>query len=118
MPFREFMQCLTFGRRKTCPFRPCCGTFVFPELARDNKVLCDRLVQDLNERGAEYVMSHLAGDIKQALSNALKGNKDDAVRQRIAGTDSLSQSYAAKILDSTVSSDVHNFVYLIYKCSR
>lgn len=61
--------------RKTCPFRPCCGSFVFPELAstKAGQELMQPLVQDLETHGPAAVMKTLDAATRSALQQALKG---------------------------------------------
>lgn len=42
-------QC-TRVAKKSCPFRPCCGTYIFPEIAGSNKDMCTELVKSLNSK--------------------------------------------------------------------
>jgi hypothetical protein len=59
--------------KKSCPFRPCCGAFAFPEIAGSNRELCRELVQALESDGPAEVMKSMKPEIKKALSDALKG---------------------------------------------
>lgn len=87
--------------RGSCPFRPCCGDFLFPEIA-SNKELHEKLIKDLKEKGAESVMKRLSTEIRQAFQDALKGNREESIRKRVAGTDELSKKYINKY-NSSVS---------------
>jgi pre-mRNA-splicing factor RBM22/SLT11 len=61
--------------RKTCPFRPCCGVFVFPELAgsKASQELMQPLVRDLEANGPAAVMKTLEAATRTALQDAQKG---------------------------------------------
>lgn len=85
----------TCGRvkNKSCPFRPCCGTFVFPELASSHKELMAELVASLTEHGADHVQKKMSNDLRAAFRESLKGNKDQAIRKRVYGEDELSSKY-------------------------
>ena len=97
-PFRNLPRLCTFWlggqcRRVAqgrCPFRPCCGTFVFPEVARD-RATHERLVASLEREGAAAVQISLDKDVRAALKNSLKGNRGEAIRQRVRGEDELTQ---------------------------
>lgn len=67
--------------RKTCPFRPCCGVYMFPEIASSSKLICDRLIESLNTDGPAVVQKSMDTETKQAIQQALKGNRDDAIRK-------------------------------------
>lgn len=84
--------------RKSCPFRPCCGTFLFPELAGQNRELNDQLIARLEKEGPAAVMKSLEKEVKEAFRHSLKGNKEQAIRQRVNGTDDLSKKYHDRIL--------------------
>jgi hypothetical protein len=88
--------------RGTCPYRPCCGNtaYAFPEIASD-KELCRQFVDRLKVEGADAVQRTLDQEIRQALQQALKGNREDAMRKRISGDDDLTEKYLRK-LQSTV----------------
>jgi hypothetical protein len=86
--------------RNTCPFRPCCGTFLFPEIAgggSETKALCDELIEALKKDGPAVVQKCINAKTKQAIQQALKGNRDDAIRKRVSGEDDLSKKYLGKI---------------------
>jgi pre-mRNA-splicing factor RBM22/SLT11 len=83
--------------KKTCPFRPCCGAYAFPEIAGSHKEMCKTLVADLTEHGPAYMMKHLTTEVKQALAQALKGNRDEAIRKRVSGEDDLTHQYLGKM---------------------
>eukprot|EP00596_Hydrurales_sp_CCMP1899_P004089 CAMPEP_0119044746 /NCGR_PEP_ID=MMETSP1177-20130426/34176_1 /TAXON_ID=2985 /ORGANISM="Ochromonas sp, Strain CCMP1899" /LENGTH=463 /DNA_ID=CAMNT_0007015343 /DNA_START=181 /DNA_END=1572 /DNA_ORIENTATION=- len=80
--------------KKTCPFRPCCGAFAFPEIAGTNKEICNQLVADLERDGPAVVMKTMDQPTKDAIRESLKGNREEAIRKRVSGTDDdLSNKY-------------------------
>ena len=81
---------------KRCPFRPCCGVFVFPEIA-GNKEMTAKLVEDLQLKGPMDLQLGLDKATKEALKEALKGNSAEAIKRRVSGNDALSSSYLNKI---------------------
>ena len=83
--------------RKSCPFRPCCGTFVFPELAANHSTLNTELIKILEELGAANAQKKISNEIRVALKNAQKGNKDDAIKKRVHGDDDLTRKYLGKM---------------------
>jgi hypothetical protein len=89
--------------RGSCPYRPCCGTFVFPEIAGERD-LHTSLVARLQSEGAQKVMTTLNADTRQAIHNALKGNREEAIRKRVAGDDDLTKKYVSQIQRHQVSS--------------
>ncbi|CAE7539404.1 rbm22, partial [Symbiodinium microadriaticum] len=84
-------------KRKACPFRPCCGTFVFPELASTHREEMQSLIAQLEEKGPDAVQRNIPADVKDAFRAALKGNKDDAIKKRVYGEDDLSSKYLGKM---------------------
>lgn len=84
-------------KRKACPFRPCCGTYVFPELASTHRDIMKTLIDDLNSRGADVVQKDLSSEVKEAFRSSLKGNKDEAIKKRVFGEDELSSKYLGKM---------------------
>ena len=93
--------------KNTCPFRPCCGAFAFPELASTNKEICNELIKDLETIGAAEVMRNMKPHIKQVLSSAISGvNRAEAIRQRITGQDDLSKKYLGRIKVNTLLKDI------------
>jgi pre-mRNA-splicing factor RBM22/SLT11 len=76
-----------------CPFRPCNGTFEFPELAATHRELRTALIERLKKEGAVTVMRDLDPDTKEALHNAGKGNKEEAIKKRYDGSDDLTKRY-------------------------
>jgi pre-mRNA-splicing factor RBM22/SLT11 len=85
--------------RKTCPYRPCCGTFVFPEIAGngENKAICDKLMDALKKDGAAVVMKTIDAETRTAFQQSMRGNKDDAIRKRVSGEDDLTRKYLGKM---------------------
>uniref|UniRef100_A0A7S2GRU9 RRM domain-containing protein n=1 Tax=Octactis speculum TaxID=3111310 RepID=A0A7S2GRU9_9STRA len=83
-----------------CPFRPCNGMFEFPEIASSHKEQKDCLCGRLKTEGAVVVMRTLDTDVREAIHNALKGNKDDAIRKRFDGNDDLSKRYLRRARES------------------
>jgi hypothetical protein len=79
--------------KKTCPFRPCCGAFAFPEIAGTNKEICSKLVADLERDGPAVVMKTMDQPTKDAIRESLKGNREEAIRKRVSGDDDLSNKY-------------------------
>lgn len=79
----------------SCPFRPCCGSFAFPELAGGkSKQIGDALIKRLKEHGPVEVMKTLDDETRDALKNNRKGvNQDAEIQARVDGTDSLSSKY-------------------------
>lgn len=80
----------------SCPFRPCCGHFVFPEIAGD----CERhgaLVRLLQEKGAAGAMKEIDAETRAAFKTNMGGNRDEAIRRRVTGEgDELSKKYMGK----------------------
>lgn len=91
-------------KRKVCPFRPCCGTFVFPELASTNKDLMCALIKQLEEDGADKTQTNLSAEVKAAFKESGKGNKEQAIRKRVHGDDDLTAKYLGR-MESMVSSE-------------
>ncbi len=84
--------------RKTCPFRPCCGVFVFPELASQFREVNTALVQRLQAEGPDKVMTSMGAETRDAFRKPISGkNREQAIRDRVAGTDDLSQKYHNKL---------------------
>jgi len=82
--------------KNLCAFRPCAGptTFAFPEIARTHKDLHKNLVERLKAEGATEVMKSLDAATRKAIQDARKGyNQDDAIKDRVQGTDELSGQY-------------------------
>ena len=56
--------------RKTCPFRPCCGIYMFPEIAgggAESKKLSDNLIEMLNKDGPAAVQKKIDPETKNAI---------------------------------------------------
>jgi pre-mRNA-splicing factor RBM22/SLT11 len=89
--------------RKTCPFRPCCGTFIFPEIIRTQKTIHEALVQRLTTEGPAVVMKSLDTETKAAFQQALKGvNREDSIKKRVTGdveSDELAKKYLNRLQD-------------------
>lgn len=83
--------------KQVCPFRPCCGVFAFPEIAGSNKELNDKLIDDLQRCGPITMMKSLDAETKAAFRNALKGNRDEAIRKRVSGEDDLTSKYLGRM---------------------
>ena len=90
-------------QRGTCPFRPCCGLFKFPELAASHPTECAALVDDLRQNGAGAVMLTCPDDVRQAIKEAISGNKDEAIRNRVAGKDDVSGRYVGRARSSVTA---------------
>lgn len=81
----------------TCPFRPCCGIFKFPELASDYPDECQQLIGQLTADGPGEVMKSLDSNLRQLLMDSQKGSKDQAIRDRYYGVkDNLANKYLAR----------------------
>jgi len=84
--------------KKACPFRPCCGEYVFPEIAGSHKDLHAKLVENLNAQGPVIVMQNLDSETREAIKSAGKGvNREDAIRKRVNGDDDLTRKYIGKM---------------------
>jgi len=83
----------------TCPFRPCCGTFRFPELAGSNPDAMRKLIHLLENDGPTKVMrdkGEEVTDLKDQLHSSQKGSRDQNIRDRYHGVDQLTQKYLGK----------------------
>lgn len=83
----------------TCPFRPCCGTYRFPELAGSDKPGMEKLITALERQGAVTVMrdkSEEMEEIKEKLKASQRGSRDQNIRDRYHGTDNLTNKYLGK----------------------
>lgn len=96
--------------RKTCPYRPCCGTFVFPEIARTNKELHQTLIERLQSEGAAVVMKSLDKETKTAIHQALKGNREESILKRVNGQDELSTKYIERVKEHTQVCPSHSLL--------
>jgi hypothetical protein len=83
--------------RKVCPFRPCCGVFVFPEIAGTHRELMKALVAKLNEEGPAEVQKKIDPDTKAAFRDSMRGNRDESIKKRVHGDDDLTQKYLGKM---------------------
>lgn len=83
--------------KKSCPFRPCCGTYLFPEIAGAQKEMCSELIAALEKDGPAVLQKKLSNDVRIALKDAQKGNRDDAIKKRVTGEDDLSHKYLNKM---------------------
>jgi len=83
--------------KKSCPFRPCCGSYVFPELAATHRELCAALIKLLNDEGPVKAQRLMDKETRVALKDSQKGNKDDAIKKRVHGEDDLSRKYLGKM---------------------
>eukprot|EP00614_Pseudopedinella_elastica_P022865 CAMPEP_0172615766 /NCGR_PEP_ID=MMETSP1068-20121228/62491_1 /TAXON_ID=35684 /ORGANISM="Pseudopedinella elastica, Strain CCMP716" /LENGTH=471 /DNA_ID=CAMNT_0013421013 /DNA_START=123 /DNA_END=1535 /DNA_ORIENTATION=+ len=79
-----------------CPFRPCNGMFEFPEIAASHRELRLELIERLKKEGAVAVMRSLDPATKEAIQEAQKGNKEEAMRKRVSGEDDLTKRYLRK----------------------
>jgi hypothetical protein len=85
-------------KRGVCPYRPCCGTFLFPELASSHQQEMKALISDLEKRGADGVQSNLTTEVRELFMKKQKGrNRDEAINKRISGEDSLTEVYLRKM---------------------
>jgi len=69
----------------TCPFRPCCGTFRFPELAGSNPDGMRKLIHLLETDGPTKVMRDKGEEVtelKDQLHGSQKGSRDQNIRDR------------------------------------
>ena len=83
----------------TCPYRPCCGSFRFPELASNHPVLMQKLITALERDGTVKVMkdkSEEMEDIKEKLKESQRGSRDQNIRNRYHGNDELTNKYLNK----------------------
>ena len=94
-------------KTKTCPFRPCCGAFKFPEIAATHPTECAELVTALREKGPAAVMND---DSFQTTKDLLKTsgtgvNRDESIKNRITGkNDIITQRYLARQQQETSES--------------
>lgn len=95
---RNLPKLCTFWTRQTCnrvvngscPYRPCCGVFRFPELASTHQELLSKLVRMLHADGPLGVMRD-AGDeaeeIRETLRDAARGSRNESIKARYHGTE-------------------------------
>jgi pre-mRNA-splicing factor RBM22/SLT11 len=93
--------CLQTCNRVTnsaCPYRPCNGTFRFPELASQHQDRLSTLVRKLHADGPVSVMRDTSAEmeeIRELLRDSQRGSRTSAIRARYHGTaeDKLAQKY-------------------------
>jgi len=88
----------------SCPYRPCCGVFRFPELASTQPELLSTLVRKLHAEGALGCMRDTSDEmeeIREALRDSQRGSRNEAIRNRYHGTEG--DKLAAKYLDKAQS---------------
>jgi hypothetical protein len=103
--FRNLPKLCTFWLQGTCnrckrgcPYRPCCGVFLFPELASTHQEQMKSLIADLESQGADGVQRNLSAEVRDIFRQKLKGRSaDEGIRKRVAGEDSLTQTYLGKM---------------------
>lgn len=83
-------------KRGTCPFRPCCGSFLFPEIAQ-KRDLHQQLIDQLTAEGPAVAQSKLSKEVLAAFRDNMKGNREEAIKKRVTGEDELSKNYVNKI---------------------
>lgn len=93
--------------RKTCPFRPCCGAFAFPEIAGSDKEICQKLIKSLEDEGPAAVMKSMDSATKDAIRESLKGNREEAIRKRVSGEDDLAKKYLGNMQSMVSAQDCH-----------
>mmetsp|Transcript_46577 Transcript_46577/g.108250 ORF Transcript_46577/g.108250 Transcript_46577/m.108250 type:complete len:439 (-) Transcript_46577:300-1616(-) len=91
-------QTCTRVTNNSCPYRPCCGTFRFPELASTHPEMLSKLVRRLHMDGAVSVMrdtSDEVEEIRETLRDSQRGSRNEAIKARYHGTkdDKLAQKY-------------------------
>jgi pre-mRNA-splicing factor RBM22/SLT11 len=82
-----------------CPFRPCCGTFRFPELAGRNPDGMRTLIEALERLGTVEVMRDKSAEmeeIKEQMRASQRGSRDQNIRDRYHGIDTLTEKYIGK----------------------
>ena len=92
------LQTCTRVVNSACPYRPCCGTFRFPELASTHQEHLSTLVRKLHSEGAVSVMRDTSPEmeeIRELLRDSQRGSRTNAIRARYHGTadDKLAQKY-------------------------
>lgn len=83
----------------TCPYRPCCGTYRFPELASQFQEMNKTLKESLDEHGPVKCMRDKSQEmeaIKEQLKASQRGSRDQNIRDRYNGTDDLTNKYINK----------------------
>lgn len=94
-------QTCTRVTNNSCPYRPCCGTFRFPELASTNPDALSTLVRRLHADGPLSCMRDMGEEmeeLRELLKNSQHGSRDEAIRNRYHGTkeDALAEKYLDK----------------------
>ncbi|KAL1518445.1 hypothetical protein AB1Y20_002737 [Prymnesium parvum] len=92
------LQTCTRVVNSACPYRPCNGTFRFPELASTQQDALSVLVRKLHAEGAVSVMRDTSEEmeaIREKLRESQRGSRNQAIRARYHGTeeDKLAQKY-------------------------
>ena len=92
------LQTCTRVVNSACPYRPCNGTFRFPELASRHQEQLSTLVRKLHHEGPVSVMRDTSpemDEIRELLRDSQRGSRDKAIRARYHGTeeDTLAQKY-------------------------
>ena len=95
------LQTCTRVVNSACPYRPCCGTFKFPELASRHQEALSTLVRKLHADGPVSVMRDTStemDEIRELLRDSQRGSRDKAIRARYHGTedDQLANKYLDK----------------------
>jgi pre-mRNA-splicing factor RBM22/SLT11 len=83
--------------RKSCPFRPCCGVFLFPELASSHREINATLIEKLKKDGPAVVQKNLDSSTRLAFRESQKGNRDESIKKRALGDDDVSRRYIGKL---------------------
>lgn len=100
--------------RKSCPFRPCCGTFLFPEIMGGaTRELCSQLIADLERDGPAEVQKTISTETRNAFQQAMKGNREQAIRDRFNGKDDLAGKYVNRLKSSVRCSFVVGVLLVI-----
>ena len=84
------LQTCTRVVNSACPYRPCCGTFKFPELASRHQEALSTLVRKLHADGPVSVMRDTStemDEIRELLRDSQRGSRNVAIRNRYHGTD-------------------------------
>ena len=81
-----------------CPYRPCNGTFRFPELASSHQGSLSTLVRKLHEEGPVSCMRDTSpemDEVRELLRDSQRGSRNKAIAARYHGTadDALAQKY-------------------------
>lgn len=91
-------QTCTRVANTACPYRPCNGTFRFPELASNHPDALSKLVRRLHADGALSCMRDMGEEmeeLRELLKDSQRGSRDEAIRNRYHGTkeDLLAEKY-------------------------